>query len=125
MEPIYKLMYSALGVPMKSSGSQAAGTPVTVESDSSNSPEVTENLQNETSSDSFISDNAEKPEPDGTNSPSEDIIKSDASKNSNKEVSLKIDFSDNGLIQGFIMSEILAPPKAMKRRGNTLWNSRF
>ncbi|AEY66827.1 hypothetical protein [Clostridium sp. BNL1100] len=50
---------------------------------------------------------------------------SDSDKNKSADACLKIDFSDNGLVQGFIMSEILARPKAMKRRGNTIWNSRF
>jgi hypothetical protein len=29
------------------------------------------------------------------------------------------------LIQGIILSEILGAPKARKRRGNNIWNSRF
>jgi len=50
---------------------------------------------------------------------------SDSDRNKSADMCLKIDFSDNGLVQGFIMSEILARPKAMRRRGNTIWNSRF
>ncbi|EPR12068.1 hypothetical protein [Ruminiclostridium papyrosolvens] len=126
MEPIFKLTNPNQGIPVKASGSTAVGTPMAGEPDNSNPTGVPDNLQNGTSPDSsLVSGNTEKPEPRGTPRPSETIIKSDAPKKSSKEVGLKIDFSDNGLVQGFIMSEILARPKAMKRRGNTLWNSRF
>ncbi len=109
MKPIYKLINPAQGIPMKASGSPAVGSPMTGEPDTSNPTEVPDNLQNITSTDSSL----------------EASIKSDAPKKSSNEVSLKIDFSDNSLVQGFIMSEILARPKAMKRRGNTIWSSRF
>ena len=38
---------------------------------------------------------------------------------------LFVNFNGDNLVQGLIMSEILGSPKAKKRRGNTLWNSRF
>ncbi len=126
MDTIYKIINSALGIPAKTSLLPSSGTLVMGEPDNSNLMPMPENQQNETSSDnSFVSGNAEKPESEGMHKPSEAGIKLDVPKNPSKEVRLKIDFSDNNLIQGFIMSEILAPPKAMKRRGNTLWNSRF
>ncbi len=126
MDTIYKIINSALGIPAKTSLLPSSGTLVMGEPDNSNLMPMPENQQSETSSgNSFVSGNAEKPESEGIRKPSEAGIKLDTPKISNSEVRLKIDFSDNGLIQGFIMSEILAPPKAMKRRGNTIWNSRF
>ncbi len=126
MKPIYKLINPAQGIPVKASGSTAAGTPMVGEPDNNNTTEVPDNLQNGTSPDSsLVSGNTEKSESQDAPRPSETSIKLDTLKKSSKEVGLKIDFSDNGLVQGFIMSEILARPKAMKRRGNTIWNSRF
>jgi hypothetical protein len=131
MEQICKLINPAQGIPVKVSGSSAAGSPA-ADSTISGSPDiinpagVTESTQNGTSQDSsFVSGNTGKPEPQGTPGLLETSIKPNAPKKSSKEERLKIDFSDNGLVQGFIMSEILARPKAMKRRGNTIWNSRF
>ncbi len=126
MKPIYKLINAAQEIRVKTSGLTAIGTPMAGESDNSNPTEVSDNLQNGTSPDcSLVSGNTEKSESQGTLRPSETSIKSDSPKKSSKDARLKIDFSDNGLVQGFIMSEILAHPKAMKRRGNTIWNSRF
>ena len=126
MKPIYKLINPAQVIPMKANGSTAVGTPMNDEPDNSNTTEVPDNLQNGTSPDSsLVSGNTEKSESQDVLRSSETSIKSDSPKKSGKEVGLKIDFSDNGLVQGFIMSEILARPKAMKRRGNTIWNSRF
>jgi hypothetical protein len=52
---------------------------------------------------------------------------SDAFKNPNEanEINLVVDLVNNNLVQGFIMSEILGYPKGKKRRGNSIWNSRF
>lgn len=36
-----------------------------------------------------------------------------------------VDLNKNNLIQGLVMSEILGHPRALKSRGNYVWNSRF
>jgi len=47
------------------------------------------------------------------------------SPNDANEINLVVDLINNNLVQGFIMSEILGCPKGKKRRGNSIWNSRF
>ncbi len=126
MDTILKLINSALGIPSKTSLLSSSRTLVIGEPDNSTVMPTPENQQNETLSDSsFIKDNSEKNTSPDMPGSSEDSTPSNTPVKYSKDVRLNIDFSDNGLIQGFIMSEILAPPKAMKRRGNTLWNSRF
>lgn len=41
------------------------------------------------------------------------------------ELNIILNLDKNNLIQGLIMSEVLGHPRAIKSRGNTVWNSRF
>lgn len=121
MEATDKIIRLTQELPVSDSSTAATGASDNLNINGTPENRISANLPDS----SGISGNSDKQASCAASKPSAAPKTSDSDKSKSAAACLKIDFSDNGLVQGFIMSEILARPKAMKRRGNTIWNSRF